>query len=132
QYNTLPPSIVLSNVDWFDKYPITSGAFASIHKGIFQMKTIIAVKNYGGSDQFLSETQINQIYYREALVWRQLKHDNILPFLGVFVDGTSPCVVSPWLENGNLRAYVAANQLAGNSVTLLVSSHPLIKINQLN
>jgi hypothetical protein len=47
---------------------------------------------------------------REALVWRQLKHSNILPFIGLnstlFPGNTLPCFLSMWMENGTLKDYV--------------------------
>jgi serine/threonine protein kinase len=47
---------------------------------------------------------------REALVWRQLKHSNVLPFVGLngslFTLDHLPCLLSPWMDNGSLREYV--------------------------
>lgn len=40
----------------------------------------------------------------EAVVWRHLKHVNVLPFLGVDLQTFKPhlCMVSPWMQNGNV------------------------------
>ncbi|KAI0783283.1 kinase-like domain-containing protein, partial [Abortiporus biennis] len=40
----------------------------------------------------------------EALVWRQLKHPYILPFLGIDGDSFKPslCLISPYMQNGNI------------------------------
>ena len=41
-------------------------------------------------------------------MWKGLKHKNVLPFLGVsegVFEGVL-CMVSPWLENGNVRRYL--------------------------
>jgi hypothetical protein len=47
---------------------------------------------------------------REALVWRQLRHQNILVFLGlnytVCPDTNLPALISSWMENGSLRDHV--------------------------
>ena len=42
------------------------------------------------------------------MLWRQLKHPNILPFYGVCIDEFAPriAMVSPWMENGNLLDYL--------------------------
>jgi len=48
------------------------------------------------------------MFCREALVWRQLQHPHVLPFLGVDVD-TFPgslCMVSPWLQRGTLSKHL--------------------------
>jgi serine/threonine protein kinase len=47
---------------------------------------------------------------REALLWQQLDHSHILPFLGVdaetFGSGNSLCLISPWMEQGTLKQYI--------------------------
>ncbi|KAK7027403.1 hypothetical protein VNI00_015239 [Paramarasmius palmivorus] len=50
-------------------------------------------------------------YLREAIIWRQLRHPNVLPCLGLYyLDDTQQriCLVSPWMENGNLVEYMQA------------------------
>ncbi|KAF8956954.1 kinase-like domain-containing protein, partial [Flammula alnicola] len=44
----------------------------------------------------------------EVLVWRQLKHTNILPFIGANLELFSPnfCFISPWLHNGDIILYL--------------------------
>jgi hypothetical protein len=50
---------------------------------------------------------------REALVWRQLRHANILPFIGLnrrlFPGNPLPALVSPWMPHGSLKDYVASS-----------------------
>ncbi|KAK0499815.1 kinase-like domain-containing protein, partial [Armillaria luteobubalina] len=50
-------------------------------------------------------------FCREALVWRQLRHPNILPFLGVSEELFAPsyCLISPWMANGNIMHYLEAH-----------------------
>ncbi|EIN05088.1 kinase-like protein [Punctularia strigosozonata HHB-11173 SS5] len=44
---------------------------------------------------------------QEALIWRSLKHPNVLPFYGVDrVSLTYPFLVSPWLRRGSLSNYM--------------------------
>ncbi|KAE9391639.1 kinase-like protein, partial [Gymnopus androsaceus JB14] len=47
-------------------------------------------------------------FCQEALVWRQLKHKNILSFLGVNTTLFFPsfCLISPWMDNGNIIRYL--------------------------
>ena len=61
----------------------------------------------------------------EAVTWRQLSHDNVLPFYGVYhLDDDEPqrlCLVSPWMENGDIVTFLA--KVAPNTdCVLLVSS----------
>ncbi|PCH33215.1 kinase-like protein, partial [Wolfiporia cocos MD-104 SS10] len=46
---------------------------------------------------------------KEALIWKQLRHPNTVPFLGVIADDAHPfCyIVSPWMSNGHLTQYLA-------------------------
>lgn len=43
----------------------------------------------------------------EAMIWRQLRHRNILTFYGVCIDEFSPqlALVSPWMINGDVLSY---------------------------
>ncbi|KAF9068273.1 kinase-like domain-containing protein [Rhodocollybia butyracea] len=50
---------------------------------------------------------------KEVLLWRQLNHPNILPFLGVNTEMFSPsfCIISPWMFNGDIISYAQKNPL---------------------
>jgi hypothetical protein len=54
-----------------------------------------------------------QVVCREALLWRQLSHPYILPFLGVdaetFASRNALCLVSPWMERGTLKQYITSD-----------------------
>lgn len=45
---------------------------------------------------------------KEVKIWAKLKHPNVLPLLGVFVDPVSatPNFVSEWMENGTAAKYM--------------------------
>ncbi|KAJ7267286.1 kinase-like domain-containing protein [Mycena rebaudengoi] len=43
---------------------------------------------------------------REALIWRQLSHPNLLPFFGLYYWDERLCLVSPWMENGNILEFL--------------------------
>ncbi|KAK0439497.1 kinase-like domain-containing protein [Desarmillaria tabescens] len=47
-------------------------------------------------------------FCREALVWRNVKHRNVLPFLGVNKELFAPSfyLISPWMENGNIISFL--------------------------
>ncbi|KAJ7778494.1 kinase-like domain-containing protein, partial [Mycena metata] len=50
-------------------------------------------------------------FCREALVWKDLHHPHILPFLGIDRDSfpSSLCMVSPWMELGTVVNYLKAH-----------------------
>ncbi|THH29181.1 hypothetical protein EUX98_g5007 [Antrodiella citrinella] len=45
---------------------------------------------------------------REALVWKQLRNEHILEFIGINTEVfiSTMCLVLPWMENGNVREYI--------------------------
>ncbi|KAG6902397.1 hypothetical protein C0995_000602 [Termitomyces sp. Mi166 len=49
------------------------------------------------------------VYAREAILWAQLSHPNILPFYGLVQLGSRLSFVSRWATNGNLEDYLAGN-----------------------
>jgi hypothetical protein len=58
-----------------------------------------------------------QMFITEALVWRQYKHQHLLPMLGLCTyqegDADQPnryAIVSPWMERGNLREFLMSSE----------------------
>ncbi|KAJ7798447.1 kinase-like domain-containing protein, partial [Mycena olivaceomarginata] len=45
----------------------------------------------------------------KAFIWRQLSHPNILPFFGISYFNHRLCLVSPWMENGNIQQHLDKN-----------------------
>ncbi|KAJ7794222.1 kinase-like domain-containing protein, partial [Mycena leptocephala] len=54
---------------------------------------------------------------REALIWRQMCHPNVLPFFGLYYLGKRLCLVSPWMENGHIMKFLT-NKNPTNTVRL--------------
>ena len=42
-------------------------------------------------------------------MWKHLKHQNILPLLGVNMGKSRFSMISEWMENGNINEYVKAH-----------------------
>ncbi|KAF8129314.1 kinase-like domain-containing protein [Boletus edulis] len=91
--------------------PVASGGFADIYQGVLQDNgrsirvAIKAIKTYSGEDDRLPKKQ--KRLRREIKVWLNLKHDNVLPFLGTTMGfGRFPAMVCPWVENGTLTLYL--------------------------
>ena len=43
------------------------------------------------------------------MIWRNLRHPNILRLIGVTMTKTQFAMVSDWMENGNINEFVKAN-----------------------
>ncbi|THU88187.1 kinase-like protein [Dendrothele bispora CBS 962.96] len=99
-----PNCLALDNDIKVGNYPLTAGGFGEIWKGLIggQMACLKVVKIYSDSDvqKLLKE------FRREAILWRQLNHPNVLPFLGLYFLDSRICLISPWIEMGNLRQYL--------------------------
>ncbi|KAJ7728912.1 hypothetical protein B0H16DRAFT_233408 [Mycena metata] len=84
-------------------YQMAGGSFGDIFQGlvlgqnvaikmmrVFGMEVKTAVKRFG----------------REAVIWRQLSHPNVLPFFGMYHTENRLCLVSPWMSNGHVMAFL--------------------------
>jgi serine/threonine protein kinase len=58
-------------------------------------------------EMMLNSSFTQQITRREIIVHRHLRHENILPLIGVFGDESHPFnIVMPWMHNGVAREYL--------------------------
>ncbi|KAJ7688621.1 kinase-like domain-containing protein [Mycena rosella] len=83
---------------------VAGGSFADVYKGSLRGQTV-AVKMMRAFDESDIDSLL-KAFGREALIWRQLYHPNLLPFFGLYYYQTRLCLVSPWMENGHIRAFL--------------------------
>ncbi|KAF7362805.1 hypothetical protein MVEN_00630300 [Mycena venus] len=114
----LPEELNVHGVVLFSDRPVNGGGFADIYHGQYTnsmgKKVEVALKVLRIlHDQSADGRRILlEKFAQEALVWRYLKHPNILPFLGV--DATtfpSPtmAMLSPWMTRGSVLNYMVEN-----------------------
>ncbi|KAJ7584960.1 kinase-like domain-containing protein [Mycena floridula] len=111
QKGILPPSFFLHNVVRDGPHPVFGGGFADVYKGKLDEKVVcLKALRFFVERPEMAQKLLNDCC-REALVWKQLNHPNVLPFLGVNVDLFAPsfCLVSPWMSNGNLMQFLQRN-----------------------
>ncbi|KAK7041495.1 hypothetical protein VNI00_009363 [Paramarasmius palmivorus] len=105
-----PSCMTIQNLNTMGNHPVAGGGFGDIWKGILggdsgRVVCLKVVKMYIMSDV----KRLLKDFLREAIVWRQLIHPNVLPCLGLYyLDNKQErmCLVSPWMENGNLAHYL--------------------------
>ncbi|KAF9256235.1 kinase-like protein [Marasmius fiardii PR-910] len=102
-----PKCLMVENVIKLGDYAVGGGGFGDVWKGTIgdQIVCLKVVKVYLVSDV----KQLMKEYMREGIVWKQLKHPNLLPFMGMYYMDPARgqlCLVSPWMERGNLVHYV--------------------------
>jgi serine/threonine protein kinase len=122
-----PECLVLTDVQLTGKFAVARGGYGDIWRGMFQGKPIaVKVLHVYERSNLVKLLKVSAVHHclcpastinkqelaSEAIVWRQLRHPNVLPFYGVYhQDNTRSraCLVSPWLENGNIKQFLAQN-----------------------
>ncbi|KAG6848947.1 hypothetical protein H0H93_012552 [Arthromyces matolae] len=81
--------------------PVASGSYADVFK----------VKHQGEDTccKVIRVYQHSLIYAREAIVWAQLSHPNILPFYGISRYRSRMAFVTRWAANGHIGEYLKNN-----------------------
>ncbi|KAJ6476188.1 hypothetical protein C8R45DRAFT_1009160 [Mycena sanguinolenta] len=108
----LPSSLFIIGVTSKEEHPMFAGGFGDIYRASHSGKTV-ALKHMRHFIQS-SDPEIRDIRLklcREALVWKDLRHPHILPFLGIDRDSfpSALCTVSPWMEHGTVLKYLQAH-----------------------
>ncbi|TDL15512.1 kinase-like protein, partial [Rickenella mellea] len=106
----LPDCLMLSGVKRAGMDPVAGGGFADVWIGDFDSTPVAlkALRIYKHSDQEKAFREFSH----EAIIWRLLRHPNILPFYGVFRGDEHfdrLCLISPWMDAGNVVKYIAKN-----------------------
>ncbi|KAJ6479137.1 kinase-like domain-containing protein [Mycena sanguinolenta] len=86
---------------------VDGGSSGDIYKGQLSGQTVAikVMRVFEGANIDLSIKEFGQ----EALIWQQLSHPNILPFYGLYYleqPVRRICLVSPWMENGHILAFL--------------------------
>ncbi|KAJ6573538.1 kinase-like domain-containing protein, partial [Mycena vulgaris] len=114
-----PRCFVLSDMQLIG-HQVAAGSFGDVWKGTVLDETV-SVKVMRVLQEADVQTLLKE-FYHEALIWRQLSHSNLLPFFGVYYleeTRTRLCLVSPWMEKGNIARYLRDNPTA-NRLTSVV------------
>ncbi|KAF7365848.1 Kinase-like protein [Mycena venus] len=112
----IPEDIIISGVILSSKHPAKHGGFSDIYQGSYldadgkQVEVALKVLKIFEDQSDERRVLLYDKFTKETLVWRYLKHKNIVPFLGV--DSTtfpSPAraMVSPWMPLGSVLKYMA-------------------------
>jgi len=58
------------------------------------------------------ETEMSELFLREAILMKDFHHVHVLGVIGVSFDSDgSPMVILPYMANGDLRQYITSAQL---------------------
>ncbi|KAJ6463328.1 kinase-like domain-containing protein [Mycena sanguinolenta] len=103
----LPSSLFITGVSGREEHPTFGGGYGDIFRASYNSKPV-ALKRMR---YFLRGAELRRVHLkfcREALVWKDLRHPNILTFLGIDRDSfpSTLCMVSPWMEHGTILNYL--------------------------
>ncbi|KAF9065427.1 hypothetical protein BDP27DRAFT_1332048 [Rhodocollybia butyracea] len=102
RYRTLPSSLVIHDVQRNGQLPVGGGGFAQVCLKVLRLLV--------EPDEQVRE-KTHRRFCNEAILWKQLKHPNILPLLGVNVKLFEPsfCLISPWMKNKDIITFLRHN-----------------------
>ncbi|KAG6914092.1 hypothetical protein DXG01_002461 [Tephrocybe rancida] len=98
---------------------ISSGSFGDIYKATLHAETL-CLKVLRANRSILEKSA--KSFAREAILWSQLSHPNVLPFYGLHVFRSQLSFVSPWAENGNIMEFLAQQILITDRLLLCLDT----------
>ncbi|KAJ7508306.1 kinase-like domain-containing protein, partial [Mycena galericulata] len=103
----LPSSLFITGVSGRGEHPMFGGGFANVYRASYDNKPV-ALKVVR---HFLHASELRELRLklgREALVWKELHHPYILPFIGIDQDSfpSTLGMISPWMEHGTVLNYL--------------------------
>ncbi|KAJ7442175.1 kinase-like domain-containing protein [Mycena galericulata] len=103
----LPSCLFITGVTGRGEHPTCGGGFGDVYQATYGGKSV-ALKHVRPFVQSSDVRRIRLKFCQEALVWRELHHPHILPFLGIDRESfsSSLCMISPWMRNGTVLHYL--------------------------
>ncbi|KAF7340966.1 Kinase-like protein [Mycena sanguinolenta] len=103
----LPSVLFITGITGKEDHPTFRGGFADIYRASYS-NSAVALKYMR---VYMHGTDLRSVrlkFCREALVWKDLCHPHILPFLGIEENSfpSQLCMVSPWMEHGTVPNYL--------------------------
>ncbi|KAF9643878.1 hypothetical protein BDM02DRAFT_3191109 [Thelephora ganbajun] len=83
-------------------YPLDSGGYGDVYLGVLggSKVSVKRVRMYVAE----GPQRVTKIFCKEAVMWKRLKHPNIVPLLGVTIAPLQ--LISTWMPGGNLPEYI--------------------------
>ncbi|TCD70152.1 hypothetical protein EIP91_004622 [Steccherinum ochraceum] len=107
-HSLLPSALTLAGVTCTDTENLAgTGSFADVFEGKYRNERV-ALKRVRLPKSDTNKAEVNQLLFRECILWKALVHPHIVPFIGVDrnVFPGSICMVIKWMENGSLSEHM--------------------------
>ncbi|KAJ6579463.1 kinase-like domain-containing protein [Mycena vulgaris] len=105
-YDKLPSSIFIHGVTDRDRYPCGGGGYADIYRALYRTKPV-ALKRLRLFIQGEDPRAIRSKFYKEAVIWQNLNHPNVLTLIGIYRDPYCLFMVSPWMRRGTILRHLS-------------------------
>ncbi|KAG5635033.1 hypothetical protein H0H81_012644 [Sphagnurus paluster] len=102
-----PACYAIEHVELESDDPIAAGGFCDIFKGYLQDQAV-SLKTIRIYEKDAIEHVLKK-FSKEAILWGQLSHPNVLPTYGLYRFRRRVCVISPWMEAGDVNKYLKNN-----------------------
>ena len=125
-FGVLPSSFVLPPESVQRGDPFASGGYSTVYKGTFRdLPVVIKVlkvatetdqkklRRVSSPGQKMVKRLLTlhlQLLVREVIGWKWLRHENILPFIGVMFTPPHISIASEHMDNGNITQFIRANR----------------------
>ncbi|KAG6914633.1 hypothetical protein DXG01_016207 [Tephrocybe rancida] len=86
-----------------NEYAVSSGSFGDIYKATLH-EEVLCLKVLRANLSILQK--LAKSFAKEAILWSQLSHPNVLPFYGLHIFRSQLSFVSPWAENGSIIEFL--------------------------
>ncbi|KAJ7186536.1 kinase-like domain-containing protein [Mycena filopes] len=97
---------------------VAGGGYGDVWKGRIGGQTVAVKSMRQFQEQDIAASL--KVCFREALIWRQLSHPNLLPFLGLYTLDSRLCLISPWMDNGDLKSFLRNPPAGTDRLSLIV------------
>ncbi|KAG6820427.1 hypothetical protein H0H93_000673 [Arthromyces matolae] len=103
----------LTGVELSSSVPLGLGAFSDVYKGSYDGQQVAIKYLRTGNHAHRRQRRLCAQFAHEVDLWKDLSHENILPFLGVsqLPNSPIPALLSPWMDNGTLEDYLETSPL---------------------
>ncbi|KAG6916394.1 hypothetical protein DXG01_007021 [Tephrocybe rancida] len=124
-----PACYELDGIRQIGHYPVTAGGFADIYKGKLRSQ-VVCLKTI----RLYEKSQIDGVLKKlskEAVIWSQLSHPNVLAIYGLFLFQGRVAIVSTWMENGDIHNYLRRKPTAKRRMLALDVANGLVYLHSL-
>ncbi|KAF9780863.1 kinase-like domain-containing protein [Thelephora terrestris] len=108
RHSLLPRSLRIELGESLTGAALCHGGFGDVWKREYrgQQVAVKVLKMYESNDL----RKVTRRFCKEFITWKSLRHQNVLPLLGVIMSENRFAMVSKWMPNGDINQFVKAHE----------------------